>query len=239
MELVDSHCHLFSVKNYQLPPDIIPVVVGYSHGSNKKAVEIARGKYPYVLGIAPQTALKEGTKNLTEWMDFIRESRPNAIGEIGLDYKWATTGADVHMEEKVFSAMLELADDMKLPVVIHSRDNPLDNEVPKNAIDDILERVSGRKYMMHFFSGDEKQAERVVEDGGIISVIHLHSKTRRKVINNVDLDKMVVESDCPYVGRTPDSIRQAIDYIAEVKGLSKETVTEKTTRNAKSFFGFD
>ena len=239
MELVDSHCHLFSLKDYELPSDITPVVVGYSHGSNAKAVKIAKGKYPYVLGIAPQTALKEGIGRLDEWIAFIRENRPNAIGEIGLDYKWAATKADVHKEEVVFKAMLDLADELKLPLVIHSRNNPAENEVPKNAIDDILDRISGRRYMMHFFSGDEKQAERVVDDGGILSIIHLHSKIRRKVINTVDLDRMVVESDCPYVGRTPESIRQAIDYIAEVKGLSKEMVAEQTTRNAKDFFGFD
>jgi TatD DNase family protein len=237
--LVDSHCHLFDLKKYALPDDITPVVVGYSYSSNKKAVECAKGKYPFVLGIAPQTAIKQGTEKLGEWTEFIRESRPNAIGEIGLDYKWAQTKEHVEAEKKVFQSMIELADEMKLPLVIHSRNNPNENEVPKDAVSDIMDMVSGRKVLMHFYSGSAEYAEKIVEKGGDISIVHLHSKQRRKVINTVPLDRLLVESDSPYVGRTPDVIREAIQYISEVKGIPEDEVAEKTAKNAMRFFGFE
>jgi len=237
--IIDSHCHLYDLKNYTLPEDIYPIVVGYSYSSNKKAVAIAKGKYPYVLGIAPQSAIKHGTERLEEWVDFIRENKPCAIGEVGLDYKWAETAEHVNAEKKVFSRMIELADELKIPLVIHSRNNPNDNDLPKNAVEEIMEMVGDRKVLMHFYSGSARLAEKIVDKGGYISIIHLHSKERRKVINSVPLERLLVESDSPFVGRTPEVIREAIDYISEVKQIEREKVAIKTARNAMEFFGFE
>ncbi len=238
MVLIDSHCHLFDMKNYLLPPDIFPVIVGYSHGSNKKAVESAKKGYPLALGIAPQTALKEDISKLDEWVEFIRNNKPNAIGEVGLDYKWAQTKADVEKQKTVFRRMVGLAKEMALPLVIHSRNNPLENEVPKNAINDIIDMVDGMQVLMHFYTGNEMQAAKIVSNGGYISAIHLRSKERRKVINTVPLDRLLIESDCPYVGRTPETVREAVAYIAEVKNLDVDTVAKATTQNAMRFFKF-
>jgi TatD DNase family protein len=240
MRLVDSHTHLYDMKkDYALPDDIYPVVVGYSHSSNQKAVKAARAHgYPFVLGIAPQTTIKQGTQGLGEWVRFIRESGPNAIGEVGLDYKWAQTQAHVDGERMVFGRMIELAGEMALPLVIHSRDNPDENGLPKNAIEDILPMVDGMRFLMHFYSGNAEQAERIIGMGGYISVSHMRSKERRKVINTVPLDRLLVESDSPYVGRTPESIREAVAYIAEAKGIGQDEAAEATSQNAMEFFGF-
>jgi TatD DNase family protein len=237
--LVDSHTHLFEIKGYQLPDDIIPVVAGFSHASNRKAGELAKAKgYPFIQGIAPQEAIRQDLSHLDEWVDFIKESRPNAIGEVGLDYKWAESMEHVEKQRLVFKRMIALADEMGLPLVIHSRNNPKDDDVPKDAIEEIIGMVRGKRVLMHFFSGKAEQAARIVADGGYISVTHLHSKERRKVINTTTLDRLVVESDSPYVGRTPDAIREALSYIADIKGIDAEEVSEKTTENAKRFFGF-
>ncbi len=232
------------MKGYVLPADIAAVVVGYSPGSNAKAAEWGRKGHPIALGIAPQTAIRrEDIAQLDSWVDFIRQARPNAIGEAGLDYKWAKDGADVAKEREVFEAMIGLAKEMGLPLVIHSRNRPDGNGaggggVPKDAIEDILGMVEGMRFVMHFYSGDEKQAERVVGMGGFISVTHMRSKERRKVINAVPLDRLMVESDAPYVGRTPDVVREAVAYIADVKGLGAEEVGKRTAENAMRFFGF-
>src|SRR4030095_10877624 len=183
--IVDTHAHLFDLKKYfVLPSDIYPVVIGFSHGSNKKAAELAvKNGYPYALGIAPQTTVKEGVKDIDQWVEFIRSKKPNAIGEVGLDYKWAETKEHVEGQKMVFSRMIALADADSLPIVIHSRNNPNDNEVPKDAIEDIIDMTKGKRVLMHFYSGSEEQAMRIVERGGYISIMHLHSKERRKVIN--------------------------------------------------------
>ncbi len=256
--LVDSHAHTFDLKKgYVVPPDIIPVVVGYSHGSNQKAAKEAKAHgWPLVLGIAPQTAIREDISKLDEWVSFIRESKPNAIGEIGLDYKWAKDAADIEKERKVFARMLSLANEMKLPIVIHSRNRPApdaketggnegnaEQGVPENAVDDILEMLApGGKalapFVMHFYSGNEKQAERIVSLGGYISVTLMRSKEKRKVINIVPLERILVETDSPFVGRTPEAARDAAAYVAEVKGLEVSEVEKATAENAKKFFGF-
>ena len=134
--------------------------------------------------------------------------------------------------------MIVLAKELKLPLVIHSRNNPNENNLPKNAVDDILSMTRGMKLLMHFYSGSEEQAKRIVEDGGYISITHLRSKERRKVINIVPLNRLLVESDSPYVGRTPESIRDAITYIAEVKDIEIAKVADATCENAKKFFNF-
>ncbi|MBU0532073.1 TatD family hydrolase [Candidatus Micrarchaeota archaeon] len=230
---------MFEIKKYEISSDITPVVAGYSPSSNKKAVELARSKgYPFTLGIAPQTAIKDDISKLDDWTKFIENNEPNAIGEVGLDYKWAQTMEDVEKQRKVFKRMIELSDKMKLPLVIHSRNNPVENKVPKNAIDEIIQTLKGKKILMHFFSGTEEQAVEIVKNGGYISVTHLHSKERRKVINNIRLDRLVLESDSPYVGKTPETIRDAVTYIAEIKGIDAEEVAAKTTENAKRFFRF-
>ncbi|MFN7990915.1 MAG: TatD family hydrolase [Candidatus Micrarchaeia archaeon] len=238
--LVDTHAHLFDLKkDFALPPDIYPVVVGYSHHANMKAAELAeKHGYPYALGIAPQTTVKEGIGKLDEWIGFIRSKKPNAIGEVGLDYKWAETKEHVEGEKTAFRRMIELAESMGLPLVIHSRNNPNDNDLPKDAIEDIIAMTKGKRILMHFYSGSEEQALRIVEGGGYISIMHLRSKERRKVINSVPLDRLLIESDSPFVGRTPETVREAAAYIAEVKGLPVEKVAETTTENAMRFFGF-
>ena len=93
--------------------------------------------------------------------------------------------------------------------------------------------------MMHFFSGTLEQAEKIVANGGYISIVHLHSKERRRIINNIALDRLLVESDSPYIGRTPDSIREAIYYIAEIRGMEEKEVAEATAKNAMRFFDFE
>jgi len=242
--LVDSHTHVYDIKKgYVLPQDIIPVVVGYSHGSNRKTVEAARqGGYPFALGIAPQTAIREDLQGLDDWIAFIKEAKPNAIGEVGLDYKWAKDGADVEKELLVFKRMIGLADEMGLPLVIHSRDRPAAESgkegVPENAVDDVLGYLGGKRFVMHFFSGSAGQAQKAVAMGGYISMTHMRSKERRNVINTVPLDRLMVETDSPFVGRTPEAARDAVAYIAEVKGLEPQAVEKATADNARIFFGF-
>ncbi|MBU0590647.1 TatD family hydrolase [Candidatus Micrarchaeota archaeon] len=228
------------MKKYTLPDEILPVVVGYSYSSNMKAVKIAKDKYPYVLGIAPQTAIKSDISKLNEWVEYIRQNTPNAIGEVGLDYKWPTKKEEVEREIAVFKRMINLSKEMKLPLVIHSRNNPSDNNgMPKNAVRDILDMVNNNNILMHCYSGSEEEAKEIISMGGYISIIPMRSKERKKVINTVPIDRLMVESDSPYIGRTPESIKDAIKYISEIKCIDFEEVATRTNENAARFFGFD
>jgi len=235
-KLVDAHCHLETFKPAQLealPKDIIPVTSGYSHHSNWKTLEIAQKlNVPFCMGIAPQTVLREGTKHLDSWMQFIAESNPNAVGEVGLDYHWGTTKEDYEAEESVFREMVELARTMDKPLVIHSRK-------AESRVLDILEEVAWKKpFMMHFFAGGLDEAARAVDMGGIISVVGLPSKKRKKVVSEIPLEKLVVETDAPYVTRNIDGVHQSIEYVSRITGIPTKEVGEVTAKNAAGFFGF-
>ena len=233
--LVDSHCHLDSIKNYSLSDKVLPITVGYSHSSNLKTLEIAKKlKIPFVLGISPQAAQKEGIEKLDEWAEWIKSAnpKPNAIGEIGLDYHWAKTKEDKEKQHSVFENMIELAEEMQLPIVIHARD----------AITELLNILKERKFsngiMMHFFSGNEEEAKRAADIGGSVSIVPLHSKIRRKVINAIELEYLLVETDAPAVVRLPEDVEKSVQYISEVKNLDFSVVAEQTTKNARKFFRF-
>ena len=129
--------------------------------------------------------------------------------------------------------MVELAEEMKLPVVIHSR------KAEKECLDYISERKFSHGIMMHFFSGTEEIAQKAIELGAIISVTPLHSKERRKVINATPIENIVIETDAPYVVRTPEEVIQSAQYVSEVKDLDLEKVKRKTAENAARFFKFE
>jgi len=228
--IIDSHCHLERFKNPVIPKDIFPICIGYSNESNIRTVRVAEQfNLPYVLGIAPQTVIFEGLTGLEEWISFIRSKNPKAIGEIGLDFHWAKNQEHIKSEYLVFEKMLDLAEEMKLPVVIHSRKS--DKEILS-----VLKKRNIHKFLMHCYSGDEHLAQEFISLGGILSIPPIHSSTRKKVIENVSLECLVVESDAPYLVREIVEVKKAIEYISSVKNIDQSLVEEVTTKNAKSFF---
>ncbi len=231
--LVDSHCHLQEIKHYAIK-DVLPVVCGYSHPSNIKAAEMAKkSNLPFCLGIAPQSVIKlPDLAQLDEWIDYIKKQKPNAIGECGLDYHWAKEKKEIEREEITFYRMIELAEETRLPLVIHAR------QAMRDVIDALRIKNFGNRVMFHFFSGKMADAERAISNNSLISITPLHSKERREIIGKTPLENLVVETDAPYVGRTPDDVRQAIAYIAEIKKLDFEIVASQTARNALEFLNF-
>ncbi|MCK4319698.1 TatD family hydrolase [Candidatus Micrarchaeota archaeon] len=228
--LIDAHCHLDSFKKIELDGSVLPITCGYSHSSNIKNKEIGEEyKVPYVLGIAPQTAIREDLNKLEEWCSFIRDSERVGVGETGLDFHWGKTPEDRKKQYLVFRRMLGLAEELGLPIVIHARD------AIKEVLDE-LETFGVKRFMMHFFSGDIKEAGRAVEAGGIISIAPLHSKKRKIVIRETEIERLVVETDAPYVVPSFKDVIKAVEYIAEVKGMEFEEVGEKTAKNAVEFF---
>lgn len=233
MMLVDAHCHLPEVKNYVIK-DIIPIACGYSHQSNIKTAELSKKLgLPFVLGIAPQTVISvKDLEGLDEWIELIKRQKPNAIGEVGLDYHWAKEEHEIEREEITFYRMIELAEEMKLPLVIHSR------RATQDVIDTLHLKNFPHRFMFHFFSGTLSEARWIVERDGLVSVPPLHSKERHIVIEQTPIENIVVETDAPYVGRTPDAVKDAIKYVAEIKQMDFEEVAEQTAKNAKRFFSF-
>ncbi len=231
---IDAHCHVDSIRGYARSETVLPVATGHTHGANVKTVDIAKKlKIPFVLGISPQAAQRQGIAELEEWTQFIKGSKPCAIGEIGLDYHWAETEEDKENQRIAFERMLELAEEMHLPIVIHAR------KAIKEVYDTLRKKSFKNGFMMHFFSGTDEEAREAIGLGGHISIIALRSKERRKVINATPLEYLMAETDAPAIGRTPEEVVRAIEYIREVKNIDFELAAKATAQNARRFFNIE
>ncbi len=228
----DAHCHLESCPEGLLP-HILHITSGYSDQSNQKNAKIAEENENAWLcaGIAPQEAMKhkEIKIKLAEWEEGI-EKLPKlvAIGEIGLDFHWAKTEEERFLQHECFISQLALAERLGLPVVIHSRD----------AEEKCLEilRNFNIPYMLHCFSGKAEAALGAANHKGIVSIPPLRNKERRKFIQGLPIEKLVAESDAPYIGKTPSDTMESIKMIAEIKGMDEDAVRKQTLLNTLSFF---
>ncbi len=162
-----------------------------------------------------------------------------AIGEIGLDYHYDFSPRDV--QKKVFEEQLKLAEKLHLPVIIHDRE----------AHEDTWNLLKAYKPqgIVHCFSGSVEMARDIVSLGMYIglggAVTFKNAKKPVEVARYVPLDRLVLETDCPYMtpvpfrGQRNDSslISYTAEFIAEVKGIPVQELLDITTKNAKEIFG--
>lgn len=215
----DAHCHADSISG-GFPANILHITSGYSHESNLANARVAEQHENMFLcaGISPQEAMrhKDIKIKLVEWEEAIPKlPKLVAIGEIGLDYHWAKTEEERFLQHECFISQLQLAERLSLPVVVHSRD----------AEEKCLEILSSFNlpFMMHCFSGSAETATAAAATGrGIISVPPIHNKERKKYLRSISLEKLVVESDAPYIGKIPSDTEQSIKMIAEIKQIGRE-----------------
>lgn len=206
--------------------------------------EISR-KYSYIYtsaGIHPEFA-QDTPDNYSELLKKTISENPKvrAVGEIGLDYHY--DGYDREKQIKLFSEQLELAKDAGLPVIVHSRD----------AFEDTLSLL--KKYrpcgVVHCFSGSAEIAAEIIKLGmyiGFTGVLTFdNAKKARRALEAVPLDRLVMETDCPYMAPVPmrgkrcDSsmIAYTAAKAAELKGISTEELLEITCRNGVALYGLE
>ncbi|MFA4983324.1 MAG: TatD family hydrolase, partial [Candidatus Micrarchaeia archaeon] len=232
-QFADAHCHMDSCPGGALP-EILHITSGYSQESNRKNARVASENENVHLcaGIAPQEAMKHPDIKikLAEWENEIAQfPKLVAIGEIGLDYHWAKTPEERFFQHECFISQLSLAERMNLPVVIHSRDAEAECL-------DILSNFS-LNFMLHCYSGPAELAAQAVATGrGIASVPPISGKERKKFIRDIPIEKLVAESDAPYIGKSPSDTALSIKMIAEIKGLSEDAVRAQTLMNTAEFF---
>ncbi|MGP4070573.1 TatD family hydrolase [Halobacillus sp. B29] len=219
-------------------------VVGFDHKTIPKAIEIAESheKIYAAVGWHPVDAVDLSDKEL-EWIEEL-SSHPKvvAIGEMGLDYHWDKSPADVQKE--VFRKQIRLAKKVKMPIIIHNRE----------ATDDIVEilkeedasEVGG---IMHCYSGPVETAQECIDMNFMISiggpVTFKNAKLPKEVAKAIDLKHMLVETDCPFLAPHPNRgkrnepayVKLVAEQIAELKEITFEEVSEVTTSNALQFFG--
>ena len=163
-----------------------------------------------------------------------------AVGEIGLDYYWDNESHDVQKEW--FVRQLELARELSLPVIIHSRD------AAEDTLKIMKEHAQGLQGVIHCFSYSKELAEEYVKMGfhiGIGGVVTFkNGKKLKEVAEVVPLERILLETDCPYLAPEPYRgkrnsslyIPHIAQAIADIKAISYEEVVVQTERNAKMLF---
>lgn len=246
------------------------VNAGYSLESSKKALEIAKSyDWMYVIcGISPndipdnkenidnqidelrKTIVDYYRRSNVESVDNVNEKTANtvnmskkivAIGEIGLDYYWNKENKE--LQKYAFKTQIELANSLNLPIVIHTRE----------AVDDTIkilknETKAEKCGIFHCCPLNRELVKEALKLGFYISfagpVTFKNSKNADEIINMVPMDKMVIETDSPYLSPEPNrgkrndssNIYYIAEKIAKVRNISVEEVAEQTYKNAKNIF---
>lgn len=171
--------------------------------------------------------------------DYAKEQQIVGIGEVGLDYYWVNDQKTRDYQHKVFSRFVSLANELKLPLIIHSRDAEADT-LP------ILEKTDNDiDIVMHSFAASPEIALECVDRGYYISIptAVANRKKHRRLAKKIPLESLVIETDSPYLSPLPDKKRNEPTYvhyaakeIAKIKELSEEEVARTTTKNAIDIF---
>ena len=194
------------------------------------------------VGVHPHSAESDGTDNWLEKVEsFAKQSKVVAIGEIGLDYHYDFSSREKQI--KVFSAQLELANDLELPVIIHDRE----------AHADTLELV--QKYrpkgIIHCYSGSAEMAREFIKLGMYIgftgSVTFKNANKLLLAAAEVPEDRILLETDCPYMAPVPyrgtrcDStlIPATAERLAEIRGTDAQTLIDRACENGCRVYGIE
>lgn len=254
--LIDTHTHLFDDRFHKDLPAVLEraalalervVCLGIDRESSIESVRIAN-QYPLVVaavGIQPNSAAEAKPG---DWDEVVRlaESEPRvvAIGETGLDRYWDKT--PFAMQEDYFERHIELARRLNKPFSIHCREAEAD-VVKMLRVE--FEKHGPIRAVMHSFSGDLATMKTCLEMGLFISfagmVTYPNAQSLRDVAKEVPIDRLLVETDCPYLApqpvrgkrNEPGYVTHTAELLANVKGLSVQAIATHTTRNARMLFG--
>ncbi|RRZ87232.1 metal-dependent hydrolase [Erwinia sp. 198] len=254
MFLVDSHCHLDGLNYESLHRDVDDVLAKAAARDVKFMLAVATTLPGYkamtdLIGDRPNVAYSCGVHplNQDEPYDFAElrqlaaDERVIAMGETGLDYYYQKE--TMAQQQASFREHIRIGRDLNKPVIVHTRD----------AREDTLailkeEKVEGCGGVLHCFTEDRETAEKLLDMGFYISFSGIatfrNAETIREAARYVPLDRMLVETDSPYLApvpfrgkeNQPAYTRDVADYMAVVKGVSIETLAEATTANFSRLF---
>ncbi len=215
--------------------------VGCCLESSRDCITMAE-KYPFVyasVGSHPDSADEVNDDVLDQYRQMAQHPKVKAIGEIGADYYYETIPREIQL--KAFRMQMELARELKLPVIVHER----------NAHDDGMKVVKEFKDVtgvFHCYSGSAEMARQLVDMGWYIGFTGvLTFKNARKAVETAEripLERIVLETDCPFMApepfrgkrNDPGYLYRMAERLAEIRGISVEEVRRATTKNAKTLY---
>jgi len=255
MNLIDTHAHLTFEPLADNLDDVLQrsrdagvtswITVGTDPEQNQKAIELAE-KYDTVyaaVGVHPHDAKHVILDTFIDLIKLAEHPKVVAIGETGLDYHYDySPGED---QQEVFKNHLQIAAELKLPVIVHSRES-LDDTI--KIIDNFSSRIEN--IVFHCFTGTADQAKIIIDKGCHISftgaVTFKNANDIQKAAEAIPLEKMMIETDCPYM--SPEPMRKqkinepallvhTAQFLAALKNVHPEEFADVTTSTAQRFFG--
>jgi TatD DNase family protein len=257
VRLVDSHCHIQGPEFAEDFEAVMErarqagvgqmVVVGGAGdlGSNSAAVELAErsaGLFATV-GMHPHDAKDVSEADLQKLRGLAQNKKVVAIGETGLDFYYDHSPRDI--QSRVFRRFIELARETDLPLVVHDRD--AHKEIADLLRSDGEGKLTG---VIHCFTGDFEAAKSFLDLGFFLSfsgiITFKNAGPLREVLKQVPLDRLLIETDSPYLAPVPHRgrrnepafVRSVAEAVASVRKESLETIGDTTTRNARGLFRF-
>jgi TatD DNase family protein len=248
-DFIDIHAHV-NFPEYDLDRDEVVkrakgsntwmINVGTDEESSKKAVELAE---KYSEGVYAIIGLHPNDKEIFNkdfYKTLAKSPKVVGIGECGLDYFRSETEGDKVRQMEVFKAQIELSIEVNKPLMLHIR----------NAYGDaisVLKQYPKARGNVHFFAGNIAEAKEFIDLGFTLSFtgVITFAKEYIELVKFVSLDKILSETDCPYVTPAPHRgkrnepfyVNEVVKKIAEIKGESLEKVQKQLVENARHLFG--
>jgi TatD DNase family protein len=253
--LIDSHAHIQGKEYHGETAAVIEravqagvaqiVVVGGAGdmSSNTAAIALAEswGNLYATVGMHPHDAKDVGEPDLQELRQLAAHPKVIAVGETGLDYYYNHSPQEV--QRRVFAQFIRLAEEAGLPLVVHERD------ASSEALELLHSEGAGKiRGVIHCFTGDYDAARAYLDLGFYLSftgiITFKNAEALRDVVRKVPLEKMLVETDSPYLTPVPHRgkrnepayVRFVAETVARVKGIPLEEVAQTTTRNVRQLF---
>ena len=255
--IFDTHCHL---NNEELYKDIDLhieeaskvgvkkfLVIGYDKASSLLAVKIA-DKYPFcyaAIGFHPTEINDLSEDDYDEVMALVKNPKVKAIGEIGLDYHWVKDPIQREIQKEYFIRQIEFANHVGLPIAIHNRESTDD------CLKILKEYPPIKGGIMHCYSGSIETMKELLKLGMYISlggpVTFTNAKTPKEVAETCPLDRLLVETDCPYLAphplrgtvNYPKNIALVVDEITRLREEGRKHIEEATYNNACRLLNID
>lgn len=252
--IFDTHCHLNSEELYERLEEVLEnakkvgvdkfLVVGWNKESSFKAVEIAHryeGIYA-AIGFHPTDIDDVSEEDYNETMALVNDPKVVAIGEIGLDYHWVKDPVQRKKQKEWFIKQINFANDHKKPISIHNR------EAFEDCLNILKEHRPQYSGVMHCYSGSVELLRDVLDLGLYIGLdgplTFTNAKTPKEVCEEVPLNRLLVETDSPYLSphplrgtvNEPKNIALVIDEITRIKGLSKKHILDVIYQNSCDLF---
>lgn len=253
---IDTHVHLNADQYEEDLQQVIDraleakvekmVVIGFDRKTIERTMQLIE-QYDFVYGVIgwhPVDAI-DCTQEDLEWIEQLA-AHPKivGIGETGLDYYWDKSPKDV--QQALFRKQIQLAQKIKLPIIIHNRDAT--GDVVQILREENAASVGG---VMHCFGGSVETARECIAMNFMISlggpVTFKNARLPKEVATEIPLEHLMIETDAPYLAphpyrgkrNEPAFVPLVAEEIARLKGLKIEEIAQATTTNAKKFFGID